>query len=326
MNEILAQIKQIILSQKQVAIISHINPDGDTLGSQLAMAHAVNQFGIQPVLLNCDEISDKYKFVLGQLQVNQYQPDMILPDVVIFVDCATLERAGFAQYEQQLQGRTVINIDHHTSNNFFGAINYVQAGAAANCQVIYEVISALGAELTPLLATALYLGISTDTGSFLFDSVSADTHRVAAVLIEAGANTDQIRANIYENCSQARFRLQKYIYNQTSLSDDGLLAWRTFDYEMLNQLKADSADIDGLVNSIKNIEGVEVALLFRGIETNKVKVSFRSKVWADVNAIASNFGGGGHVRASGCTIEGSMNECVKQVVDQTQAYLLRGKA
>lgn len=322
MNEILTQMKDLILSQKEVAIISHINPDGDTLGSQLALAYAVNQFGIQSILLNCDVVSSKYTFLEKTKEIEIFTPECDLPSVVIFVDCATLERAGFDQYADLLQGKTIINIDHHTSNSGFGQLNYVHKSAAANCQVVYDLIVALGAKLTADLATALYLGLSTDTGSFLFDSVSAETHRLAATLIEAEANADLIRLHVYESSSLARFTLQKHIYNQTTLSHDGKIAWCVLGHDLLSSMIVDSGDIDGLINSIKDIEGVEIAILFRGISKEQVKVSFRSKGWANVDQLAAHFKGGGHVRAAGCTINGQMDEIVTQVLTATHSQLM----
>ena len=325
MSDVLEKMKEAILSQHKIAIISHSNPDGDTLGSQLALANAVSPFGIETRLINESPVSSKFHFLPMSQTISPLKPGEELPEVVVFVDCATLERASMDDRQALLAGKTILNLDHHPSNTQFGTLNFVISQAAANCQVIYELIKVLGAELTKDVATALYLGLSTDTGSFLFDSVSADTHRLAAVLIDAQADTAAIRSNLYESMTRAKFELQKHIFNNTQLSADGRLAWSTFDRALLERTQADSADIDGLINSIKNIEGVEIAILFREIEAQRVKISFRSKMWADVNQLAACFGGGGHVRAAGCTILEAMPEVQEKVLREALAVLAKGE-
>ncbi|MBQ3509354.1 MAG: bifunctional oligoribonuclease/PAP phosphatase NrnA [Peptococcaceae bacterium] len=321
MQQVMSQIREVLLSQKCVAVISHNNPDGDTLGSQLALAAALGNAGIETILLNNDTISEKYHFVAGSERIQPYREGMELPEVVVFVDCASLELAGCSADTPFLQGRILINIDHHTSNRQYGSINYVKGDAAANCQNMYEVIRALGVEITPEIATALYMGLSTDTGHFLFDNVSSETLRIAAELKDRGADTNTLRLNMYESCSHKRIALMKYILNDLHISVNGKYAWSKLHYEMMEQLKPESTDIDGLVNTIKDIDGVEIAMLFRGVAPDKTKVSLRSKAWADVNAVAGQFGGGGHVRASGCSFSCSVEEAAEQLVPAVKKYI-----
>lgn len=321
MQQVIRQIREVLLSQNCVAIISHNNPDGDTLGSQLALADALEEKGIETILLNNDKVSEKYHFVAGKKQIQPYAEGMELPDVLVFVDCASLELAGYNADTPFLQGRTIINIDHHTSNQYYGAINYVKGEAAANCQNMYEIIRALDIEITPMMATALYMGLSTDTGNFLFDNVSSETLRIAADLKDCGADTNALRWNIYESCSHKRITLMRYILDDLHISKDGKYAWSKLGYSMMQELSPDSTDIDGLVNTIKDIDGVEIAMLFRGVEEDKTKVSLRSKVWADVNQVAAQFGGGGHLRASGCTIAGNVEQAAEQLVPAVQCYM-----
>lgn len=321
MQQILVQIKEILLSQKCVAIISHSNPDGDTLGSQLALAGALNHAGVETILINNDTISDKYQFVAGYDRIEPYREGMELPDVVIFVDCANLQLAGFTADSEALKGKTVINIDHHASNYQYGTVNYVVSTSGANCQNVYEVIRVLDQPITPDMATALYMGLSTDTGNFLFDNVTAQTLRIAAELKDLGADTNSLRWNMYESCSHKRIELLKYILNELHISYNGKYAWSKLSYAMMQQLCPDSTDIDGLINTIKDIEGVEIAMLFRGVAEDRTKVSLRSKRWADVNIVAGMFDGGGHVRASGCTINGNVEEAAEQLVPAVKKYI-----
>lgn len=321
MQQVLVQIKEILLSQSCVAIISHSNPDGDTLGSQLALAGALEAAGVETILINNDVISDKYHFVAGSQRIKPYSDGLQLPEVLVFVDCASLELAGCDEHTTFLQGRTIVNIDHHASNKLYGTINFVDGEAAANCQNIYEVIRALEVPITPEMATALYMGLSTDTGNFLFDNVSAKTLRIAADLKDYGADTNSLRWYMYESDSHKRIELMKYILNELHISHNGKYAWSKLSYEMMQRLHPDSTDIDGLINTIKNIEGVEIALLFRGVEAHKTKVSLRSKIWSDVNKFAGMFGGGGHVRAAGCTIEGDVEQAAELMVPAVKIYL-----
>lgn len=325
MSDVLEKIKAAILSQHKIAIISHTNPDGDTLGSQLALANAVSQFGIEVRLVNASSVSPKYHFLTMVEDIHPLAEGEELPEVVVFVDCATLGQASMQDDDKRLSGKVIVNIDHHPSNKGFGTYNYVVSQAAANCQVVYELIQVLEANLTPEVATALYLGLSTDTGSFLFDSVTADIHRLAAVLMDAHADTAIIRQSIYESTSKARFELQRHIFNHTGLSDDGKLAWSSLSQELLARTQADSADIDGLINALKDVEGVEIAILFRENQTDRIKISFRSKLWADVNRLAAQFGGGGHVRAAGCTIEDSLENVQAKVLRAAQDMLSKGE-
>ncbi len=321
MQEVMQEIRDILLSQKCVAIISHNNPDGDTLGSQLALAAALGAAGVETILLNNDVISNKYHFVVGSERVKPYQEGMELPQVVVFVDCADMILAGCSADTPFLQGRTIINIDHHASNKHYGAVNYVKWDAAANCQNMYHIIRALDVDITPEIATALYMGLSTDTGNFLFDNVSSETLRIAADLKDCGADTNTLRWNMYESCSHKRIELMKFILNDLHISHNGKYAWSKLSYDMMQALQPESTDIDGLVNTIKDIDGVEIAMLFRGVGPEKTKVSLRSKAWADVNAVAGMFGGGGHVRASGCTFDCAVEAAAEQLVPAVKIYI-----
>lgn len=323
MQENLKKIAEFILAQKQIAIISHQNPDGDTLGSQLALMMALEQKGIQVVLLNHDTISAKYNFIKGSERIKSAVTPENVPEVIVFVDCANMTLTGYHE-EEWLKNKVIVNIDHHTSNTEYGQYNYVQSKSGANCQNVYHLLQAMETELTPEIATALYMGLSTDTGNFLYESVSADTFRVAADLVEHGADTSKIRMNFYENCSRRKLELQKYVYNNLYFSADGRCAWSKLDWKLLDELQAISTDIDGLINSIKDIEGVEVAMLFKENAAGMIKVSLRSKSWADVNAIANKLGGGGHIRAAGCSLNVSMDEAQRLFVAAVEEYLEKG--
>ncbi len=321
MQQNLEKVAQVLLDAQRIAIISHKNPDGDTLGSQLALGNALKTIGKKVELYNRDTVAKKFYFIAGADGVEQYVDGMELPDTVVFVDCAEPQLAGFNVTDQVLQGKTIVNIDHHASNKQYGTWNYVVSTAGANCQNIYHVLQAMQMPITADIATALYVGLSTDTGNFMFDSVTSETLRIAADLKDCGADADGLRLNLYESSSKKKIELLKYILNNLHISEDGQCAWSSIHYDMIENLRPESTDIDGLINHIKDIEGVEIAILFRGVEANRTKVSMRSKVWADVNQIAGLFGGGGHMRASGISFDGDVDFAAAQLVPAVQQII-----
>ena len=213
MQQQLNEVAKALLEAKRIAIISHKNPDGDTLGSQLALGGALKELGKDVVLYNKDKVASKFNFIAGADQVVQYHDGMELPETVVFVDCAEPQLAGFTVEDDVLMGKTIINIDHHASNKHYGKWNYVISTAGANCQNIYHVIGAIGGTITDEIATALYTGISTDTGNFMFDNVSSETLRIAADLKDIGANTDAVRLKLYESSSKKKIEMDTMAYN-----------------------------------------------------------------------------------------------------------------
>lgn len=323
MQQKLKETAQALAQAKQVAIISHKNPDGDTLGSQIALGLALKQAGKEVVMYNRDKVAEKFSFIAGADAVLQYSDDLSLPEVVVFVDCAEPQLAGFSLSDTVLSEKVIINIDHHASNKQYGTYNYVFAQAGANCQNIYHLLKAMDVTLTAEIATALYVGLSTDTGNFLYENVTSETLRIAAELKDFGANTDALRAQLYESCSKKKIQMLQHILNHLQISADGVYAWSSISYALMQELQPESTDIDGLINTIKDIEGVEIAVLFRGVEANRTKASLRSKVWADVNQIAGMFGGGGHMRASGVSIDGDVDYAVSLLAPAVEDVIRR---
>lgn len=320
MNNTLQEIASFLRRQNEVSIFSHVNPDGDAIGSMCALALALEKLGVKVSLYNTYPIPKVYNFLTNAGQIRLYTGQEELAEVIVIVDSATLSRTDLDKYPQVLAGRTIVEIDHHLGNEGFGKYNYVCAEAVANCENVYQLIQALGTEIDEDIATALYLGLSTDSGSFKFDAVTAQTHRIAAELLEKGARMDLVRLYIYESVSPAKLMLEKYLYNNLNFTADGRIAWSALDKDILAESQADGNDIDGIVNIMKNIEGVEIAVLFRQREDG-VKISFRSKTWVDVNKLANYFGGGGHMHASGATVNGPWAETIERVVEQAEAVI-----
>jgi phosphoesterase RecJ-like protein len=240
------------------------------------------------------------------------------------VDCGQITRLGKAFLEFNRRG-TLINIDHHVSNDNFGDINIVIPEASAAGEIIFDLLKAAGMEITPEIATNLYVAIHTDTGSFRYSSATTGSFVKAGELVRLGADPREVAVKVYENYPEKKFKLLGMVLNTLELVEVGLngkVATVVVTLDMMNRAGADKADADGFVNYARSIEGVEVGVLLRECGPEAYKISFRSKGNIDVSAVAQAFGGGGHINASGCNIEGSLEEVKKKVVDLLRERIL----
>lgn len=322
----LRKIIDAVTGGKNIGIISHMNPDGDAVSSQIALALGLKQLGIKTVLINKDPAPAAFKFLSGFQEIKPIEEIEKIPDIIVFVDCATQERTGYDFEEIDLKDKITINIDHHISNTNFCKYNLVKPKAAATAEIVYDFLSLLQIKIDKEIATALYTGISTDTGSFMYENTTPTTHRIAADLINYGADTNLVRINFYENTSRQKIELLKIGLNNLEISQDGQIAWITYDVETFEKLGLKSSDSDGVISYVKGISDVEVAFVFKEVEKNKFKISMRAKSWFDVNDFAKIFGGGGHIKAAGCTIEGSKEEVVNRVIEACKERIIKGRA
>jgi phosphoesterase RecJ-like protein len=320
MQDIL-KIKEVINENKDITIVSHFQPDGDALGSQLALALGLEQMGKKVSMFNKDPIPLSFRFLKNWRNVKLLEELPHISPVLICLDSATWERIGCIKEKIVDSNTIVINIDHHISNTNYGHLNWVEPYAAATCELIYDLLGLLQVKIDKSIATCLYTGISTDTGSFLYENTTATTHIVVSDLINRGADTGLLRKNYYENISLSKMELLKFGLNNLSFTANNQIAWMAFHYDLLSALNATEGDAEGLINHIKNISGVEVAIIFRERPDNKIKISFRSKTFIDVNVLAGKFGGGGHSRASGCIIEGDLQQVIEKVVQEAKAII-----
>lgn len=298
---------------KSIAIFSHIRADGDTLGAQIALFQVLTEIGYEVRLYNqYKEISRNFSYLKHYDKICFFDDSSYLPDACIAVDCATKERIG--SLPEKLHHLHWINIDHHISNLEYGDFNIVKPNASSTCEVLAELFSTTDIAINADTATALYTGLSTDTGSFLYQNVSEKTLSLASWLLKLGADKEIIRTRIYENMSHTQLEIYKYLYSNIKFHFDNKIAYCVFSLATLNKLHAKSSDLEGIVSQIKNIQDVEVAIVFTENEENNIKISMRSKEYYDVNAICTLFGGGGHIRASGATYNGILKECVDKVL------------
>ncbi len=314
-------IADLIKAKHDFMIISHENPDGDCIGSMLGLHLLFKSMGKTSVMVNADLIPDSYSFLSSVEKIVTSPPNRKF-DVAIVVDCATLSRMGDAQNFLKMAD-IVVNIDHHKSNEFFGDINLVCSEVAASGEIIFEIIKAFELKLTPELATSLFTAISTDTGSFKFSNTNFKTFRIAAELVEAGAKPDVVAENVFDSKPYATLKLLGDVLKSLKVSPCGRVSWVTISNKKMKEFDVSEEQTEGFVNYVRMVEGAQVSVLLREQEDGGVRVSWRSKGDIDVSNLAGLFGGGGHARAAGCTIEGKTlkeaeSDVLKVVYDALQ--------
>jgi len=317
------EVVDLLRGARAIAIVSHRDPDPDTIGAGLALGLGLESLG-KKISWHCaDPIPESVRFLRGSERYGQEPPPGDV-DLVVTVDFGSVERAKFALPS----GPRLVNIDHHASNDEFGSANLVDATSAATAELVSRVIDTLGIAWTPDMATAALAGIMTDTGSFQFPSTDGRALERAARLREAGADLQAITYNIYRNKRFEALKLWGFAFSRLVRQDDGQLVWTELRAGDLESAGAREEDISGLVEQIARSSGMRVALLFNE-QDGVVKVSCRTSQWepsVDAAALMSTFGGGGHVRAAGALVPGEL-AAVRQLVLQTaQAALKSARA
>ncbi|MBQ3116204.1 MAG: bifunctional oligoribonuclease/PAP phosphatase NrnA [Clostridia bacterium] len=304
----LSELGAKIKSQKNVAIIAHIRPDGDTLGSALALKLAILNLGIGAEVI-CDDIVPSRFLFLNEMQSVKSELDGDY-SMIIAIDCADITRLGkFADAFNS--HKNTVCIDHHISNTRYAKVNYV-VDNASNCENVYELICEMGLDVTEDIANLLMLGTVTDTGCFRHKNVTAKTLKIAGELKEKGADINKIYFHNFSAQSKERAKLFGKTMSNIRYFLDGRVALATIrlaDFEWAN---AKLNETEGFIDFLTGIIGVEIAVTVMEYMPNKYKISFRSHS-ADVNAVATSFGGGGHVLASGCQIHGDYEEVMDKI-------------
>lgn len=308
----------------EAALFSHASPDGDSLGSMLALGIVLESLGKKISYYNLGPIPDYLKFLPGMTKIFSIVPQE-LPETLIFIDCAEAERVHSIMTKEYLQKKKVFNIDHHISNNFFGKYNWVDSSAAATGEMVYDLIRKMGIPITKDIAINLYTAIITDTGRFSFSNTTAKSFKIAADLVKTGIDLVAINNIIFEQKPLSQIRLLHKALSNLQLIQEGKIAVIVLSQKDFEESGAEENLSEGLVNYARNIEGVEAAALLKEINATEIKVSFRSNFWLDVNKVAAKFGGGGHVRASGCTLNLSLGKAIKQVVSALEEALNSGR-
>lgn len=299
---------RLLRENDNILILTHRNPDGDTIGSGFALLHALKKLGKTVKVVCTDPFPEKYGYI-----AHSNNDDVGENPYVVAVDVADMELIG-AQYRAKYEHGVNLCIDHHISNKEF-AENLCLRSCSATCEIIYDVIKAMGVEIDKSVADSLYTGIATDTGCFLFSSVTARTHIIAADLIEHGADFFEINRIMFETKSLGYFKLEAAALNTVEMHCGEKCAFMTVTMDMQKQAGTKDGDFDGIAGLPRKIEGVLVAVTFRETKDGNFKVSVRSHEPVDASKICMNFGGGGHSRAAGCTFE-------KEALEENKEKLL----
>lgn len=314
---------EVIRKAPKVALFSHVSPDGDCIGSMLAIGLALEKMGKEVSLYNPNPVPSYLAFLPGSSRISQELPNP-QPEVLMFVDCTDLGRVNMSRSDISDES-TVLNLDHHISNLFFGDVNWVDVQASAVGEVALTLINRLGVEIDVDIATNLYTAILTDSGCFEYSNTTAQTHRSAADLLDKGVDLSRIHHNIFDQKPLAQIKLLQCALNGLEIHADGQLAIMTLSSEDFRKCGADQEMSEGLVNHARSIAGVEVAVLLKELGPHEIKGGLRSNLWLNVNEIAALFGGGGHQRAAGCTLRIPMAEAKQNITKATEEALKIGR-
>lgn len=315
------KIIELFRAQTVFNLVSHILPDGDSIGSLLALGEVLDQMGKRTSLFSPGRVPGRYAFLPGSKKIAVEGMTGERSAVAVVLDCSDLERTGAFQ-EQIGRCGTIVNIDHHVTNCRFGNLNLVDPEASATGEIIFGLIKALPVQLTETVATALYVAVATDTGTFKFDNTTAATHRVAAALLEAGVKPGNLSPRIFDERPLAYYLLLKEALATLELYAGNRIAVLTVSRELLERCGTTIEEIDGLINYTRNIEGVEIGILFYVESESEVKVGFRSRS-VDVSKLAGQLNGGGHARAAGCRLHGPYGKVKQTVLGAAEELLHR---
>ncbi len=299
-----------------VSIFCHIRPDGDAIGSSLGWMQVLSQHTDKPVQVYCpDVIPAKYTFLPGVERFKQVLEGTINNHLVFVLDCSDLDRLDYLK-KSVWQAEEIVNIDHHTTNTNFGRYNLVDTSAAATAEIIFQLSRQYSLNIDQDASICLYAAISSDTGSFKYDNTTSTTMRIAGDLLEKDVKPSLVSQKLFDERPYTTMILLAEALKTLSFDRDNRVAWMSMDDERLNKCGSKPEELDGFVNYLRDIQEVEVGIFFYHTSEEKTKIGFRSKS-VDVARIAYSFGGGGHPRAAGCTVEGHPSRVTSDVLQAT---------
>ncbi len=318
-------------------LTTHINPDGDGIGSEVALALWLESRGKRVRVLNDSVVPAAFAFLLHSGTFESYEPELAEQrfaeaDALIVLDTSNKQRIGRLAPLIDRHAIAVAILDHHVSHaRGFGQVNVIESEAAATAELVYDVIHESGGTVTPEMATALYVGLMTDTGSFRYSNTDSHAHRVAAELLALGLDPQKIHAQVHSHSSAGRLRFFGEVLSALEMQEDGRLVVLDAAPEQFQRHGLVGADTEGLVDLPRTIAGVDVVVLFSEVEAGKVKVSLRSTGRIAIDTVASRFGGGGHVHAAGVLLKGSRADAkgrilpeIARLLDEAEAPAARG--
>lgn len=292
-----------------ILILTHRNPDGDTLGSGFALLRALQKMGKRAKLINNDEIPQKYSYLYEGIAQDDFKEEFI-----VSVDVAEIKLLGDSVREKY-GDRVDLSFDHHESSKYFAKETYAEPDSASACEIIYLVIKALGVSADSDIASCVYTGMSTDTGCFKYSNVTPRTHLIAAELISLGANHSKINEIMFDTKTVGSIMLEKLCYESLEMYCEGKVAVISVSKKMLSDCGVDKSALDAIKPITRQIEGVGIGITVKEEDNGKTGVSVRTSEDYDASSICAHFGGGGHIRAGGCEFSTTMKEAKNRVID-----------
>lgn len=311
MNNSLDEIIEKLNGAERIAIFCHSRPDGDALGSGLALSVALNNAG-KKAFMCCEDVPpEKFSFIPAIKNVLQELPNLDY-DALVSVDCADEARIGEFSKRYKKFKKTTVNIDHHISNESYAKLNYIDV-CPATCEIMTELLTKAGYEVTPEIANLLMMGLVTDTGNFSHQDVTSKTFETAAYLCSNGADVNLIYYNLYARQTKARALLYGRVMSKMRFALEDKLAYIIISEKDMAETEADKDLTEGFVDFPLTVDGVEVAMSVLEFRKGQYKVSLRSKGKVNVSEVAATFGGGGHILASGCMLFGELEEVIERL-------------
>jgi len=307
--------RAFIDSHREFLILSHVDPDGDAIGSSLGLAWALRAIGKTVVVVNDSPLPDSLRFLPGSEWVKQPADAGRVFDAVFVLDCSSLDRAGKAAAGLVAPGAAVANVDHHAANDGFGDPRLVNVEASATAELIYEILDAYGAMLSPEVAECLYVGLASDTGAFRYQNTTPRALRLAARLVEHGARPSTAADALYGRKSEASLRILGLALASLEKRAGGQVGALTISRDMFDRAGATPEDADGIVQFAKSLDGARVGVLIQEIAPGEIRMSLRSDGTVDVNQVAGLFGGGGHKNAAGARVHGELSRVRGDVLE-----------
>ena len=309
-------LSQFFKSHNDFIILTHKNPDGDTLGSGFALMYALRNMGKNANVLNSDSFPARYDFLYSD-----YQPQDFDPKTIVAVDIADIQLLGSNLAEYSTEGKIDICIDHHISNKHFAKQTYVDGNSSAAALIIYELFKFMNIEITNEIAKCLYTGIATDTGCFKFENTTPKAHIAAADLMTYDINFALINRKMFDIKSRGRLKVEQTVMANIEYFFAGKCAMIFLTKKLMEESNVEEAEFDGLASIPLQVEGVKIGITIKERHENVFKLSVRTTQEIDASAFCQNFGGGGHIRAAGCEIKGDLDYVKKAVLDRLKDIL-----
>ena len=315
------KVLQTIKKNKVFAVATHVGPDPDALGSQMAMAMYLKSIGKKVICLSDDVVPERYRFLPGVKSIKPYSSKIkVKPDVIVILDCGDRARTG--KVEKIIgENTTVINIDHHITNDNFGDINLVDPKASSTCELLYELLAYDKFKITENMALHLYAGIMTDTGSFRFENTTSKTHNIAAELRKFNFSATKLYRQLYESIPLNDIQAFTKVINGFEALYQKRVACVNLPKRIVSKFSQDFDLRDTIFKFLRSINGIEVFIIFTEVSSKKTRVNFRSSGRINVAKMANKFNGGGHKNASGGFVDCGLAEAKKKVLKEIKKVL-----